>query len=262
MVNRGIDVYVLDGGIAGPQEKSLRFDDLVMEYLPQAVHQVLKASGAQCLHILGYCIGGILATLYAALYPDAPLSTMILLATPIEFSEAGVLDTWLHPRSFDADKMVEAMGNIPAALIFAGARLLSLVVAPALVEEFATDERASEIWQAISLWALDGVPFPGEAFRQLVKDFYQSNKLITDQLTLAGKPVHLSNITVPILNVSAQEDHLIPLSQIEPLFKKVSSTEKELVIVPGSHSALATGQQAVRTLWPREWDWLARHSRL
>ena len=262
MVNRGIDIYVLDWGIAGPQEKSLRFDDLVMEYLPHVVHQVLEASGEERLHILGFCIGGILATLYAALYPDAPLSTMILLATPIDFSEAGVLGTWLHPRSFDVDQLVEAMGNIPAALIFAGARLLSLVVAPALVEEFATDERASEIWQAISLWALDGVPFPGEAFRQLVKDFYQSNKLITDQLTLAGKPVHLSNITVPILNVSAQEDHLIPLSQIEPLFKKVSSTEKELVIVPGSHSALATGQQAVRTLWPREWDWLARHSRL
>ncbi len=104
--------------------------------------------------------------------------------------------------------------------------------------------------------------FPGEAFRQLVKDFYQGNKLINDQLTLARQPVHLSTITIPILNVGAQEDHLIPPSHIKPLFTKVSSTEKELVIVPGSHFALAIGQQAVRTLWPRELDWLARHSRI
>ena len=46
------------------------------------------------------------------------------------------------------------------------------------------------------------------------------------------------------------------------MFKKVSSTEKELVIVPGSHIALAIGQQGVRNLWPRELDWLARHSRV
>ncbi len=262
MVNRGIDIFLLDWGIPGPEDQHLRFDDLVMEYLPQVVQQVLKASGEERLHMLGYCIGGILATLYAAMHLDAPLSSMILLATPVDFSNAGVLGTWLNPRSFDVDKLVDAMGSIPPAFIFAGARLLSLVGATAMIEEFATDEQASSVWQAISLWALDGVPFPGEAFRQLVKDFYQGNKLINDQLTLASKPVHLSNITIPILNVSAQEDHLIPPSQIKPLFKKVSSTEKELVIVPGSHFALAIGQQAVRNLWPRELDWLARHSRI
>jgi len=262
LVSKGIDVFLLDWGEPDLEDKHLCFDELVMEYLPQVVHQVLKAAGEERLHMLGYCIGGILALLYAALYPDAPLGSMILLATPVDFSHAGVLGTWLHPRSLDVDKLVNALGNIPSAFIFAGARLLSLVGATAMFEEFATDEQAREVWQAISLWALDGVPFPGEAFRQLVKDFYQGNKLINDQLTLANKPVHLSNITIPILNVSAQEDHLIPPSQIKPLFTKVSSTEKELAIVPGSHFALAIGQQAAHTLWPRELDWLARHSRI
>ncbi len=263
MVNRGIDIYLLEWGIFGPEDKHLRFDDLVMEYLPQVVQQVLEMSGEERLHLLGYCIGGILATLYAAMHPDAPLSSMILLATPVDFSHADVvLGAWLSLRSFDVDKLVDAMGNIPPAFIFAGARLLSLIGAPAMLEEFATDEQASEVWRAISLWAMDGVPFPGEAFRQLVKDFYQSNKLINDQLTLTGKPVHLSNITVPILNVSAQEDHLVPLSQIKPLFNKVSSAKKKMIIVPGSHFALVIGQQAVRSLWPRELNWLVRHSRI
>ncbi len=262
MVNRGVDVYLLDWGIPGSEGRHLRFDDLVIEYLPQVVRQVLEASGAERLHILGYCIGGILATLYAAMHPDAPLSSMILLATPVDFAHADVLGAWLHPRSLDIDRLVDALGNIPPAFIFAGARLLSLVGATAMVEEFAQDELASSVWQAISLWAMDGVPFPGEAFRQMVKDFYQNNKLINDQLTLANKPVHLSNIVIPILNVGAQEDHLVPLPQIKPLFKKVSSVEKELVIVPGSHFALAIGQQAVGSLWPRELDWLARHSRI
>ncbi len=262
MVNKGIDVYLLDWGIPGPEDEHLCFDDLVVEYLPPVVHQVLKVSGEERLHMLGYCIGGILAMLYVALHPDAPLSSMILLATPVDFSPADVLGIWLHPRSFDVDKLVDAMGNIPPAFIFAGARLLSLAGATAMFEEFATDEQGSAVWQAISLWATDGVPFPGEAFRHWVKDFYQSNKLINDQLTLARKTVYLSNIAIPILNIGAQEDHLVPPSQIKPLFKKVSSTEKEMVIVPGSHFALAIGQEAVHNLWPRELDWLARHSRI
>jgi polyhydroxyalkanoate synthase len=262
MLNNGIDVYMLDWGIPGPEDSHLRFDDLVMEYMPHVVQQVLETSGEERLHILGYCTGGILATLYTAMHPDAPLSSMILLATPIDFSDAGMLGSWLNARSFDVDKLVVTLGNIPPAFIFAGARLLSLAVAGSMFEEFAEDELAGEVLQELSLWAMDGVPFPGEAFRQLVKDFYQGNKLITDQLTLAGTPVRLSNITIPILNVGAREDHLIPLSQIQPLFEKVSSAEKELVIVPGSHFALAIGQQAVHTLWPRELNWLAEHSRI
>jgi hypothetical protein len=46
----------------------------------------------------------------------------------------------------------------------------------------------------------------------------------------------------------------------KPLFDKVSSTEKELITLPGSHFAMAIGQKAVSDLWPRELDWLARHS--
>jgi len=262
MVNKGIDVYLLDWGIPDPEDEHLCFDDLVMEYVPPVVYQVLKVSGEERLQMLGYCIGGILAMLYVALHPDAPLSSMILLATPVDFSPADLLGTWLHPCFFDVDKLVDALGNIPPALIFAGARLLSLAGATAMVEDFATDEQASAVWQAISLWALDGVPFPGEAFRHWVKDFYQSNKLINDQLTLAGETVYLSNIALPILNIGAQGDHLVPPSQIKPLFKRVSSTEKELIIVPGSHFALAIGQEAVHNLWPRELDWLVRHSRI
>jgi len=262
LVNKGIDVYLLDWGIPGPEDEHLRFDDLVLEYLPQAVQQVLKASGRKRLHLLGYCIGGILATLYAAMYPDAPLDSLLLLATPVDFSPMSVLGIWLNPRTFNVDKLIEDVGNIPPTFIFTGARLLSLIGATSLLEEFAQDEQTSEVWRAISLWAMDGVPFPGEAFRQLVKDFYQSNKLITDQLTLAGKPAHLSNITIPLLNIGGQEDYLVPPSQIKPLFEKVCSTEKALIIVPGSHFALAIGQQAVCSLWPREVDWLVSHSRL
>ena len=119
-----MDVYLLDWGTPGPEDKRLRFDDLVMEYLPRAVRQVLKTSKAKHLNILGYCLGGVLTTLYVATHPDAPLKSVILLAAPIDFSHVDLFSSWLDPRYQDIDKLVDTMGNVPAEFVGVGTKLL------------------------------------------------------------------------------------------------------------------------------------------
>ena len=260
LVKQGVDIYLLDWGTPGPEDEQLRFDHLVMRYLPRAIHQVLETSSENHLNLFGYCIGGVLITLYAATHPNAPLNSIILLATPIDFSHTGILGPWFAPRSFDVDQLVDTMGNIPLAFITSGASLLHTFAAPAMFEERIGDKRSLEVWSALSLWGMDGVPFPGEAFRQWIKDFYQRNKLINDQLTIAGQHVHLSNITTPLMSIAAESDHLIPLPQIKPTLEAVSSSEKELFILPGSHFGLVTSPRAIHDLWPRVLNWLAKHS--
>jgi len=47
--------------------------------------------------MLGYCIGATLSVLYAALHPEAPLRTLMLLAPPIDFAgrDESVFSIWL-----------------------------------------------------------------------------------------------------------------------------------------------------------------------
>ena len=260
LVKHGVDVYLLDWGIPDLEDKQMRFDDLVIDYLPPAIQQVCQTSGQEYLNLFGYCIGGVLITLYTATHPHAPVNSLILLATPIDFGDAGLLSTWLAPSSFDVDNLVNTMGNIQPGFINSGANLLNVVGTPAFLRERAEDERFLEVWWALRFWGMDGVPFPGEAFRQWIKDFYQGNKLINNQLTLAGQRVHLSNITTPLMTIAAGADHLVPLQQIEPTLQAVSSTEKELFILPGSHFGLVTSPRAIDELWPRVLNWLAKHS--
>jgi poly[(R)-3-hydroxyalkanoate] polymerase subunit PhaC len=264
LVKHGVDVYLLDWGSPGPEDRRLRFDDLVMDYLPRAVRQVLKTSQAEHLNILGYCLGGVLTTLYVTTHPDAPLNSVILLATPIDFSHVDVFSTWLDPRYQDIDKLVDTMGNVPAQFVGVGTKLLkpylSFVGTYQSLWENAEDEKFVETWGAMNRWIEESVPFAGEAFRQWIKDFYHSNKLINDQLMIGGLPARLSNITFPILNIAAEADHLVPLSQTGPTLDKVSSTEKEFIIMPGGHVGLVTSRKAVHNLWPKVVDWLAKHS--
>jgi polyhydroxyalkanoate synthase len=260
LVQHGVDVYLLDWGIPGPQEERLGFTDLVVEYLPDCLRQVQRLSGQEHFHLFGYCIGGVLITLYTALYPDAPCASLVLLATPLDFSDAGLLGCWLGARFFDVDRFVDRLGNIPAEFIMSGGCLLSQVGGPALLWEYTQDARFLEVWQALRYWAMDGVPFPGEAFRQWVKDFYQGNKLITDQLTLNGQRVHLSCIHTPLLNIVAASDQIIPLAQTSSTLAMISSMEKEEIILPGNHFGPVSSPKAVQDLWPRIVAWIARHS--
>jgi polyhydroxyalkanoate synthase len=259
LVKHGVDVYLLDWGTPGPEDQELCFDDLVMKYLPRAIRQVLKTSGQSRVNLFGYYIGGVLNMLYAAMYPNAPLCSIILLATPVDFSDAGLLGSWLNARFFDADRLVGAMGNVHPAFITGGAMLVNAVGNPSLLPVKDKDERFLEVWIALWFWGIDGIPFPGEAFRQWIRDFYQGNKLINNHLLLAGRCVLLSQITAPLMTIAAEEDILVPLQQVKSALQAVSSAERELVTLPGSHFALMAGSRAANDLWPRVVDWIAQH---
>ena len=86
LVEQGFDVYLLDWGIPGGEDQALSFGDYVFGYLAEAVRQVLRTSRAEAVTLFGACIGGLLAAMYAALFPGCHLRNLILYATPIDCS--------------------------------------------------------------------------------------------------------------------------------------------------------------------------------
>ena len=66
-------------------------------------------------------------------------------------------------------------------------------------------------------WIFDSPDQAGETFRQFMKDCYQKNLLIKNKMVLNGKKINLKNITMPLLNVMAEFDHLVPNDASKPL---------------------------------------------
>ena len=263
MRDRGFDVFLLDWGAPGREDRHTRFDDYAANYLPRAVREVLRASGASQLDMLGYCIGGTLATLYAALFPGAPLRRLALLAPAIDF-DAGTPSSfraWLDPQHFDVERVVDALGNVPPGLIEFGSKMLkpveNYVSVYASLWDRADDPAAVEGWQAMHRWVHDGVPFAGAAFRQWVNDFIRANKLARGELVVRGRRADLANIHVPLLNVIAAQDHIVPRECSANLMALVSSAERRLHVVPGGHVGLMGGSRALHQIWPAIADWLA-----
>ena len=84
LVGEGFDVYMLDWGVPGDEDKDLTFENYVLDYLPRAVKKVLRHSHSDELTILGYCMGGTMSAMYASLFPEH-LKNLILMAAPVEF---------------------------------------------------------------------------------------------------------------------------------------------------------------------------------
>ncbi|HEY6586591.1 MAG TPA: hypothetical protein VIY97_05395, partial [Candidatus Methanoperedens sp.] len=94
------------------------------------------------------------------------------------------------------------------------------------------------------------------------KDCYQKNLLIKNEMELNGKKINLKNITMPLLNVMAQFDHLVPNDASKPLSDAVSSIDKETLIFPTGHIGIFVGSKSQKEVCPKIAVWLKPRSLL
>ena len=117
-----------------------------------------------------------------------------------------------------------------------------------------------DTWLAMNKWVNDGIPFPGAAFCQWIREFYQQNKLVKGEIKLRGQRVDLSKISCSVLNIAGKKDHICTLPQAEATMNLISSDDKEFFVLDAGHVGLLTGSEAKKTLWPKVSNWLELHS--
>ena len=267
MVNQGYDLYLLDWGSPGPEDKNLKFDDYTLDYMPRAIRKMKAIAGVEEFSLLGWCIGAILATVYSALRADDGLRNLILLTAPLDFSnKQGItFAKWVDERYFDVEKVLAAMGNMPGEMIDYGAKALKPVDNYVLnylkLWDNLENPHVVEAWKAMNTWVTDNVPLAGGAFRQLVVDLYRNDRLMRGEWIIRGERVDLSRIRAKLLTVIAEGDHITPPCQSEAILSKVSSKDKELFRIPGGHIGIMAGSGAHKITWPHIEGWLRTRSK-
>jgi len=263
-VNRGFDTYNLDWGIPTHSDRFLGMKDYIEGYLDEIVDHVRDRTGSDKVNILGYCMGGSMSAMYTALHPEK-VKNLILLAAPVDWSDReNLLAKWCDKSVFDVDKLIDVYGNAPPHMLQSSFLLLKPV--SNLVEKFFTfyekmdDEKFLEDFFAMEMWLNDNIPVAGEMFREFVKHCMQENRLIEGRLRIGDRLVNLRDITCPVLNLVAENDHLVPCGQSLPFNDAVGSKDRKAVKFPAGHIGMAVGSKANRELWPKACDWLAERS--
>lgn len=266
LVTQGFDIYLLDWGKPGDEDAQLSFEHYILDYLPRAIRWMLKSSRAAAFTLLGYCMGGTMSVMYAALFPELPLKNLVLLTTAVDFTleEMGLYGLWTSARFLNPDRIVDALGNIPGELIDFANRMTRPVSnylgTYVTMWSLLMQGKSMETWLAMNKWVNDTVPFPGEAFRQWIRDFYQQNKLVRGDLWLRGRLVDLARITCPVLSIAGKKDHICTLPQASALMSHIRSLDKEFLVLNAGHVGLLTSAGSRKELLPKLRHWLELHS--
>lgn len=260
LLDLGLDIYVIDWGYPTKADRYLSMDDYVNGYINNCVNNICAEHKIKNLNIMSVCQGGTLSTIYSSIYPHK-VKNLITLVTPVDFSvNDGLLFRWSKDMDFDA--LVENYdGLIPGEFLNTGFEMLKPMMKinknTGLVNSLDDKDKLLNFLR-MEKWIADSPDQAGECFRQFMKDLYQGNKLLKGKLVVGKHKVDLKNLTSPLLNIYATEDHLVPPSATIPLNEAVGSKDKELYKFQGGHIGVFVGGRSQKELAPAVFNWLKK----
>jgi polyhydroxyalkanoate synthase len=260
LLEAGHDVYLVDWNEPSRLDQHLTLEDYVCRYIDNCVDVVRERSGQDSINVLGYCMGGTMAAMYAALKPEK-VRSLGLMAAGLYFEDqsGGVLELWGDESYYDPEDVTEAFGNMPAEMLDVGFALMDPV--SNFVSKYVRfydnieDDEFVENFARMERWLDEGIDVAGEAYKQFLTDIYQGNQLYENELYLDGKHVDVTEIDMPMLLIMGEYDHLIPCGASEPFADVVGTDDVEQIKYPTGHIGLSVSSSSHEDVWPRVAEW-------
>jgi polyhydroxyalkanoate synthase subunit PhaC len=267
LIGEGFDLFLVDWGYPGEEDADMGLDEYVCDELEWAVRETLRASGAEELTLVGWCIGATLCAMYCGLDRGgarARVRNLVELTMPIDGRNSGYAK-WVGDPDFDVELMAELYGALPGGAIDFANKMLKPVTNfwttyRRLWDGVQDGTARREAYQTMAKWVADNPPFPGRAWAQWIELMYRDAGLVRGSVRLRGRSVDLRRIDQSVLVITAGADHIAPRPGTMPFFELISSQDVEHLARPGGHIGLVAGSAARKELWPEISEWLAERS--
>jgi polyhydroxyalkanoate synthase len=257
-LQHGIDVYMIDWGYPKRKDRYLGIDDHVNMYINDIVDFIRRENNVPKVNLMGICMGGTFSVIFSALHPDK-VQNLITTVTPSRFDiDTGLLNIWM--KNLPVDRIADTYGNIPGDFLNFGFLLLN--PARLMIDKYVgffenvSDKNFVENFIRMEKWIFDSPDIPGETFREFIRDCYQDNLLIQSKMMVGGKRVDLKNVTMPLLNIYAKFDHLVPPEACEQLTSEVGSKDTEDICLKTGHIGIYVSSKCQAELAPKIASWL------
>jgi polyhydroxyalkanoate synthase len=262
LLGTGQDVYLIDWGYPDHADRSLTLDDYINGYLDRCVDHIRDTHGLDKINILGICQGGTFSLMYTALHQDK-VQNLVTMVTPVDFKTPdNLLSAWV--QNIDIDLAVDTMGNIPGEILnwtFLSLKPFSLTGQKYVnMVDLLDDPDKVKNFLRMEKWIFDSPDQAGETFRQFIKDYYQNNAFMEGKARVGDRPVDLKQITCPVLNIYAQQDHLVPPASSKALNGMTGSEDYTELAFPGGHIGIYVSGKAQKEVTPAIGNWLNERS--
>ena len=268
LLRHGLDIFATDWGTPSVYDKNLTIGHFVSKYMDKSVDYIRKITNSDKVSLLGYCWGGELAVIYAALHPEK-VRNLITIATPGDFElDDSLLAVWT--KAMKENYLLDTFGNLPGIMLNAAFILRNPIEYSHKYFHFFEQPRSLESiaeFFATETWLYDSPPIIGEIYREFIEGCYKQNLLIKNRMRIEDSNdnsdmlVNLKNINMSFLNIVAKKDDLVAPDSSKALnIALTESYDKKLIEHNSGHVGLMIGKNAHKELWPEVGDWLIKRS--
>lgn len=258
LLSQGFNVYLIDWKTPTSIDKYVSFDDYVNYYIDDCVDLVTKENSVERLTLHGYCLGSTMAAMYTSLHQEK-VRNLVTIA-PIIDTENDKTVLANFARYLDVKTITDILGNFPREYLYGCFSMLKPFKQGAnkylnLVENI-DNAKFVQNFLRMEKWLYDTPSIAGETFRQWIEDIYQKNLLVKNEMWIGENLVDLSKINVPLLNIVAEEDHLVSPQCSVALNDSVSSMDKRLMHFHTGHVGLIASSYSQNNVLPKVGQWL------
>jgi polyhydroxyalkanoate synthase subunit PhaC len=233
----GRPVYLLEWATTSDTNAEAGLADLCAGPLRQAIDGARAMHAAKRVHLIGYSMGGTLAAILAARYPEV-IGGLATVASPVHFAKGGMLTRWLSAQRLDVDLVAGLYPRVPSALVHMPFWWLRPSIKTRKLVQLARGFRQPgylRYFYAAELWNYDHTDVPRGVFRSWVRDLYQRDDLIARRFVVEGEAVDLRQIACPLLVISGAIDAIVPPESAEALGDQVTSPYRRTLRVSNGH---------------------------
>ena len=240
LVDSGFTVLAVSWRNPGPEQRDLGLDD----YLKLGVHAALDATRAiipeQRVHAVGYCLGGTLLSIAAAVLGrrcDPCLVSLTLLAAQTDFTDAGELTLFIDDSEITfLEDMMWLQGVLDSRQMAGAFHLLRSndLIWSRVVRDYLLGGRA-QVTDLVA-WSTDATRMPYRMHSEYLRRMFLDNDLAAGRYVVDGTPVGLSNICAPMFVVGAAWDHIAPWKSVYKVHLQADS-DVTFVLTSGGHNA-------------------------
>jgi polyhydroxyalkanoate synthase len=241
LVEQGHTVFMVSWKNPVEADRDMGMDDYLEKGFRAALDTVTAIVPQQKVHAVGYCIGGTLLSIGAAMLgreKDERLASVTMLAAQTDFSEPGELAFFINPSQLATLEATMHRKGVLESRQMGGAFVLlraqDMLWQP-IIDNYVKGKRAPMI--DLMAWNADGTRMPWRMHSEYLYRLYLDNELATNRFPVGGKLVRLSDIGMPMFVVGTETDHVAPWKSVYKVDNLVRSDDLTFLLTSGGHNA-------------------------
>lgn len=264
LLNKGHPTYLVDYGPMTLEDKNIGLEFFVSDVLPHAVRRVSEDAGGAPVHLVGWCLGGLIAIMTTAVYGELPIKSVTMVASPFDTSKSPYVATLQTAGKYTGGRIISTLlrilGGMPAVIVgpaFKATSITTYLKKPITLFKHRDDREFLAHVEAVDGLMNSMLAYPGRATLQIYQRLVQKNELADGKVQGPNHLVDLANVRVPVLAIAGTGDVMVPVAVSLHVGELLpNSPEVRLETAPGGHLGVLTGRSAPTTTWAMIDDFL------